>query len=164
MRQQLEANDHLTRDLTLADISANVQQEAIAEASQNAVTEDMRFVLEECSPPAECFRCGESAWTIISISPNRKSATVVCDYCGKKEILIAGTPRTSLNRQPVPKDVQREVWRRDQGRCVECGSKENLHFDHIIPDALGGGTTARNIQLLCEKCNLRKSDNPPGSY
>jgi 5-methylcytosine-specific restriction endonuclease McrA len=40
--------------------------------------------------------------------------------------------------------------------CEECGSKERLEFDHIIPVIEGGATTARNIQLLCESCNRRK--------
>ena len=58
----------------------------------------------------------------------------------------------------IPKSVQREVWRRDERRCVECGSQERLEFDHIIPFSRGGSNTARNIQLLCEKCNRIKSN------
>jgi len=53
-------------------------------------------------------------------------------------------------------DVQREVWRRDQGRCVLCQSQEYLELDHIIPFSKGGSNTARNIQLLCESCNRKK--------
>ncbi len=56
----------------------------------------------------------------------------------------------------VSKAVQREVWRRDQGRCVDCGSTERLEYDHIIPFSKGGSNTVRNIQLLCEKCNRSK--------
>lgn len=53
-------------------------------------------------------------------------------------------------------DVQREVWRRDQGRCVICQSQERLELDHIIPFSKGGSNTVRNIQLLCESCNREK--------
>lgn len=59
-------------------------------------------------------------------------------------------------RDSISKETQREVWRRDENRCVECGSQEKLEYDHIIPVSKGGSSTARNIQLLCEKCNRKK--------
>ena len=58
----------------------------------------------------------------------------------------------------ISQDVKDAVWNRDSGKCVECGSNENLEFDHIIPFSKGGANTYRNIQLLCEKCNRSKSD------
>jgi hypothetical protein len=59
----------------------------------------------------------------------------------------------------IPAAVKLEVWRRDKGRCVLCGSRENLHFDHVIPFSLGGSSLlAQNIQLLCAKHNLQKHD------
>lgn len=60
-------------------------------------------------------------------------------------------------RKPISEDVRMYVWRRDQGRCVQCGSVEKLEFDHLIPVSKGGSNTARNIQLLCEACNRVKS-------
>jgi hypothetical protein len=62
------------------------------------------------------------------------------------------------SREPIPEEVRFAVWRRDSGKCVKCGSKEKLEFDHIIPVSKGGSNTERNIQLLCEKCNREKSD------
>jgi hypothetical protein len=63
---------------------------------------------------------------------------------------------TQPARPPIPESVRHEVWRRDEGRCVDCGSKERLEFDHIIPWSKGGSNTARNLQLRCEPCNRRK--------
>lgn len=59
-------------------------------------------------------------------------------------------------RESIPQAVRVEVWQRDGGRCVECNGQEKLEFDHIIPIAMGGGNTPRNLQLLCETCNRRK--------
>ncbi len=59
----------------------------------------------------------------------------------------------------IPSAVKLEVWKRDKGSCIKCGSKENLHFDHIIPYSQGGSSKdSRNIQILCSKHNLAKHD------
>jgi hypothetical protein len=59
----------------------------------------------------------------------------------------------------IPTLVKVEVWRRDRGQCVQCGSTKNLHFDHDIPFSKGGSSlTASNVRLLCAGCNLSKSD------
>jgi hypothetical protein len=70
------------------------------------------------------------------------------------QIDIALQSRNS--REPIPEKVREFVWRRDQGRCVQCGSNEKLEYDHIIPISEGGANTERNIQLLCELCNRQK--------
>ena len=62
-------------------------------------------------------------------------------------------------RERISEDVRNEIWRRDQGRCVRCGSRERLEFDHIVPVSRGGANTVRNIELLCESCNRSKGDS-----
>ncbi len=59
----------------------------------------------------------------------------------------------------IPPDVKLEVWKRDSGKCVICGSNNNLHFDHIIPYSKGGSSlVAENIQILCARHNIAKKD------
>ena len=62
-----------------------------------------------------------------------------------------------LHNRQIPGEVQKEVYERDRGKCVECGSTDNLHFDHILPFSKGGSSkVADNIQLLCARHNLKK--------
>jgi hypothetical protein len=59
----------------------------------------------------------------------------------------------------IPSDVKKEVWKRDEGKCILCGANKNLHFDHDLPFSKGGTSlTAKNIRLLCAECNLAKSN------
>ncbi len=59
----------------------------------------------------------------------------------------------------IPSQVKKDVWKRDQGKCVLCGESKNLHFDHDLPFSKGGTSLlVSNVRLLCAKCNLRKSD------
>ena len=84
---------------------------------------------------------------------------LLCDKCAKKEDLIEEQEIIIEKRSRViTEDVRDAVWRRDDGKCTQCGSNENLEFDHIIPHSKGGANTKRNIQLLCEPCNRKKSD------
>jgi 5-methylcytosine-specific restriction endonuclease McrA len=64
-----------------------------------------------------------------------------------------------INRPRIPSHIRAEVWERDRGKCVVCGSNDNLHMDHIVPLAKGGSATnPKNLQVLCEKHNLQKKD------
>ena len=65
----------------------------------------------------------------------------------------------TYERPRIPENVRVEVWRRDSGKCARCDSREKLEYDHIVPISKGGSNTARNIELLCEKCNRSKSNN-----
>ncbi len=81
------------------------------------------------------------------------------DYLDIGSRLASVAQAEPTRRQSIPERVKNEVWRRDQGVCVKCGSQEELEFDHIIPWSKGGSDTARNLQLLCAVCNRRKAAN-----
>jgi HNH endonuclease len=64
-----------------------------------------------------------------------------------------------VHERMIPSSVKVTVWKRDGGKCTTCGESTGLHYDHILPFSKGGRSDdARNIQLLCARHNLQKSD------
>ncbi len=60
------------------------------------------------------------------------------------------------------------VLMKDGAKCKLCGAtpqdgNTKLHVDHITPWARGGETVFENLQILCEKCNIGKSDIDPNN-
>jgi hypothetical protein len=118
------------------------------------------------------FLFGTNVWTLTSAELEldltdaelaqifrRKRSYMEDERIRLKESLLADKSQSGSHlRKPIPEKVKMFVWRRDGGRCVECGSRERLEFDHDIPVSKGGSNTERNIRLLCEACNRRKSD------
>ncbi|MCP4612707.1 MAG: HNH endonuclease [Planctomycetes bacterium] len=68
-------------------------------------------------------------------------------------------PQDILHRRIIPTKIKLEVWKRDGGKCTVCGATDELHFDHILPYSKGGTSIkTENVQLLCARHNLQKSD------
>jgi hypothetical protein len=69
--------------------------------------------------------------------------------------------RTSRN---INTRLRFRVLKRDCFKCCACGASPakdvsvELHVDHIIPWSKGGETVIDNLQTLCSKCNLGKSN------
>lgn len=118
----------------------------------------------------------------------RKALEAFVDYVNREENRDQGQqiPKTSTlydtpkaNRLPEsrklvrPKTSRTPSWRlrflvmrRDNFRCCNCGkSPANttgiiLHIDHVAAWSKGGETVLENLQTLCQKCNIGKSDLP----
>ncbi|MBL0274971.1 MAG: HNH endonuclease [Anaeromyxobacter sp.] len=72
----------------------------------------------------------------------------------------ASTPAAPPASRHIPAAVRREVWLRDGQRCQHpldaggtCGSTLRLELDHLVPLALGGPSTADNLQVTCAAHN-----------
>lgn len=75
-----------------------------------------------------------------------------CPHC-KSELA------TRYGRQPIPRKLRHEVFKRDGYRCRECGASKDetsLEIDHILPVAKGGTNDIDNLQTLCRECNRMK--------
>ena len=59
-------------------------------------------------------------------------------------------------RPQIPSEVKQLIWERDGAQCAQCGSTEELQYDHIIPFSQGGSSEAENLQILCGPCNRSK--------
>ena len=80
-------------------------------------------------------------------------------YLSPGEFISKRKEVTLPHSRLIPTSVKIEVWARDNGKCVICGSTENLHYDHDLPFSKGGTSlTAENVRILCMKHNLKKSD------
>lgn len=75
----------------------------------------------------------------------------------KKEGISDKDRIPSDDSRHIPSEVKRIVWERDGGKCVICGSRRHLEYDHDIPVSQGGSNTDNNIRILCRHCNRRKS-------
>ena len=60
------------------------------------------------------------------------------------------------SRNHLSASKRKRILLRGKGRCVKCGSRENLEIDHVVPLARGGSNRLENLQLLCRDCNRRK--------
>lgn len=74
---------------------------------------------------------------------------------------IVVNPDGSFKRSPISQALRHEVFKRDEYKCIECGSTDKdsiLHVDHMLPVSQGGTDEMSNLQTLCSKCNLAKSN------
>ncbi len=76
-----------------------------------------------------------------------------------------------LPKEPQHRTVRNPSWRlrflvmrRDNFRCILCGATQNpdqnirLDIDHVVPWTVGGETVISNLQTLCNRCNIGKSN------
>ena len=67
-------------------------------------------------------------------------------------------PKNFTNRLPFNR---KNIYARDNGRCVYCGVKvslSNFTLDHVIPKSQGGGFCWENIVASCSSCNNHKGN------
>ncbi len=97
------------------------------------------------------------------VSPTDKSIT---HYISPKEHLPSHIATTHSTTRDISLRLRFKVMKRDNFKCCICGASPakdpsvELHIDHIIPWSKGGETVIENLQTLCSKCNLGKSNLP----
>ncbi len=90
------------------------------------------------------------------------------DNSNKEQKLFENIKEEITSRHKTSRDINLRlrfrVMQRDSFKCCACGASPAkdqsvvLHVDHIVPWSKGGETVMDNLQTLCSKCNLGKSD------
>jgi len=71
-----------------------------------------------------------------------------------------------LNGGNLSKGLSAKLCKLQKGKCACCMKflSGNYHLDHVMPIALGGENSDRNIQLLCQQCNQSKHAKHPVDF
>lgn len=81
---------------------------------------------------------------------------------GAREASAVSTQNLRARRLRIEGEFTVKEWRslcaQNGYRCVRCGGQTPLGPDHIIPLSKGGTNWITNIQPMCFRCNLKKSD------
>ena len=100
-----------------------------------------------------------------------KTVEYLCDYSylenrynKLKEIdfeAVLSVYHSKKQRSLMTKELRDQIAIRDNYTCQICGKYMpdgvGLHIDHIIPVSKGGKSIPSNLQVLCSKCNGKKS-------
>jgi 5-methylcytosine-specific restriction endonuclease McrA len=67
-----------------------------------------------------------------------------------------------MSRREFSKQTKRDAFLRANGKCEgeNCGARLTLgkfHYDHVIPDGLGGEPSLDNCAVLCMACHSEKT-------
>lgn len=65
-----------------------------------------------------------------------------------------------MSRREFPAKVKIAAFQRADGKCESCGAflfPSKTHYDHIVPDALGGEPTLENCSPKCAACHSDKT-------
>lgn len=85
-----------------------------------------------------------TTWLIISVLNGIRDTPTLFDALGSH-------PR-------IPDKLRQQVYERDQWKCADCGTQDDLTVDLVWPHSRGGQVELGNLQTLCRLHNIMKSD------
>jgi 5-methylcytosine-specific restriction endonuclease McrA len=113
------------------------------------------------SPYERCFGSWRKALEKFVSYVNKEGH--ISSEAGIKSVKIEPTTRHKTSRT-INWRLRFLVMRRDDFKCKLCGTSPAikpgtiLHVDHIKAWTKGGETVMENLQTLCKRCNIGKSN------
>jgi hypothetical protein len=117
-----------------------------------AITSTVRYR----SPQGRNSYANSLTWNFDELRQGLVTAKALREHQSTQEFL------RKRERSLLTPKLRVDILRRDANRCQMCGASASggatLHIDHITPVSRGGRTIPQNLQVLCESCNLGKSN------
>ena len=95
-------------------------------------------------------------WALIAIGLLVAISWTLCKLPSKQKIY----KRSGLSQARRVR-LRTKLYKDQKGTCKRCKRKkdlEDMQLDHIKPLARGGSNEDNNFQILCGRCNRKKSD------
>jgi len=139
-------------------------------------TTDMKKGISKYSLDTFTRRFGGWRNALIAFIEYINAETIEGEYAGNEneqqedketQVVISDNLVQRLKKR-TPRNINLKlrfkVLQRDHFKCCSCGASPaknhgiELHIDHIVPWSNGGETEIGNLQTLCSRCNLGKSN------
>ena len=113
-----------------------------------------------------CYLFGEWIWELkpTELNASDKGLTLLFETTTEKDRLQRdrlqhdfSSSSSPADEQFIPESVRAAVWRRDGGKCAQCGGHEGIDFSIIFKSLRGKTPTAQHVQLLCAQCRGKQS-------
>lgn len=115
---------------------------------------------------------GRCQWCRIRLEPGTRAyIEQLCDVCRTPErvkmLAQLRRERRRAWRHHADCKLTLRAWATTvehfHGLCAYCGKRPGVVIEHVLPLALGGGTTVDNCVPACQECNGKKGSRHPDS-
>lgn len=119
-----------------------------------------KFISSDSLVKGNAVSCG------CAVHEPHKGRTPYMSFGARIKSITSTQNRRAIKKKAVGSYTDSQIkslYSSQKGRCANCVGKlgESFHRDHIIPLSKGGENGIKNIQLLCQLCNLRKGAKDP---
>ncbi len=143
------------RNIPTDDLFQNIV-EVWSKLGRQPKTRDLSGDVSRFSSSTYAYRFG--SW--------RNALSKFVDWANDQNFSVESDEQPVVQPRKTPRNVnwrlRAQVLMRDEAKCCLCGASPRdgakLQVDHVLPWSKGGETVLENLQILCEKCNVGKSD------
>jgi 5-methylcytosine-specific restriction enzyme A len=111
-------------------------------------------------PPTMCVGTADRAAVTFCRAPRPRAAGTACFSTTVHGVVGKHSGAQQMPRREFSVKTKMLATARSHGHCEGCTAPlvpGHRHYDHIVPDQLGGEPTLENCQVLCTACHSVKT-------